>query len=62
MSLKGFRLVPLLLLILALADLRSEAVLLLQHFTWSSMSFALFSHPLAVAVLVAMPSLLRRYR
>ncbi|MEI6828445.1 MAG: hypothetical protein WCK64_01170 [Synechococcaceae cyanobacterium ELA445] len=62
MSLKRFHLLPLLLVLLALADLRQEGVLLVQHFTWSSLSFGLANHPLAVVVLLASPSLFRRYR
>jgi hypothetical protein len=62
LSLKRFHLLPLLLVLLALTDLRQEGVLLMQHFTWSSLSFALASHPLAVVVLLASPSLFRHYR
>lgn len=43
-------------------DLRDEGLLLLQHFTWSTLSFGLFNHPLAVVVLLASPSLVRHYR
>jgi hypothetical protein len=62
LSLKRFHLLPLLLVLLALTDLRQEGVLLMQHFTWSSLSFALANHPLAVVVLLASPSLFRPYR
>ena len=55
-------LVPLLLAGLALLDLRSEFQLLVQHFTFTALWFAVVSHPLAVAVLVLTPSLLRRGR
>jgi len=48
--------------LLALADLRDEGLLLLQHFTWSTLSFGLLNHPLAVVVLLASPSLVRHYR
>jgi len=54
--------VPLVLLILALGDLRVELQLLADHFTVTSFLEALRTHPLAVAVLVAQPSLWRRYR
>ena len=47
---------------LALGDLRVELLLLADHFTFTSFSAALLAHPLAVAVLVLMPSLVRHYR
>ncbi len=59
---KGFSLIPLLLVVLAVADLRGELRLLSDHFTWSSLGTALQQHPLAVAVLLLTPSLVRRYR
>jgi hypothetical protein len=55
-------LIPALLGILALGDLRVELLLLVDHFTFTSLSSALAYHPLAVAVLVLLPSLVRRYR
>lgn len=55
-------LVPALLLILALADLRVELQLLLDRFTVTALVNALVSHPLAVLVLLLQPSLWRRYR
>ncbi|MCS5690510.1 hypothetical protein NZK33_00740 [Cyanobium sp. FGCU-6] len=55
-------LVPLLLLFLALGDLRVEFQLLADRFTITSLVEALRTHPLAIAVLVAQPSLWRRYR
>lgn len=61
-GLRGDRVIPLLLALLALLDLRVEFRLLVDHFTFTSLWFALASHPLAVAVLVLTPSLLRRYR
>lgn len=53
---------PLLLLVLALGDLRTEALLLFDHFTLTSVLSAIAAHPLAVVVLLAQPSLWRRYR
>lgn len=58
----GFLGLPLLLLILAIGDLRVDLRLLLDHFTITSLTQAIVSHPLAVTVLVAQPSLWRRYR
>ena len=46
---------------LALADLRTEMLLLLDHFTITSLLFAMRHHVLAVAVLMGSPSLWRRY-
>jgi hypothetical protein len=53
---------PLLLAGLALLDLRTELQLLLDHFTWTSLAVIPAQHPLAVTVLLLLPSLLRRYR
>ena len=58
---RGLSLLPLLLLLLALGDLRTELLLLLDHFTVTSLLTAITTHPLAVVVLVAQPSLWRRY-
>ena len=51
--------VPPLLALLALHDLRLEIQLLMDHFTWSGLGAALTAHPLAVAVLVLTPALMR---
>lgn len=56
-----FHLLPPLLLLLALLDLRTELLLLADHFTLTSLLTAITSHPLAVVVLLAQPSLWRRY-
>lgn len=55
-------LVPLLLGLLALLELRVELQLLAERFTFSALWFALSGHPLAVAVLAFTPWMLRRYR
>jgi hypothetical protein len=55
-------LVPLLLGLLALLDLRQELLLLADHITLTALMNALRSHPLAIAVLLLLPSLWRRYR
>jgi hypothetical protein len=52
--------IPLFLAALALWDLRPELQLLADHFTWVSLSMIPIHHPLAVAVLVLTPALLRR--
>ena len=58
----GRLLIPALLAALALGDLRVELLLLADHFTVTSFGAALVAHPLAVAVLALMPSLVRHYR
>ena len=47
---------------LALADLSGELRLLADHFTWTSLVYLPAQHLLAIAVLVLLPSLFRRYR
>jgi hypothetical protein len=54
--------VPLLLAVLALLELRTELQLLLDHFTWTSLGMIPVQHPLAVVVLVLLPTLLARFR
>lgn len=61
-NLPGRLFIPALLGVLALGDLRVELVLLADHFTFTSFSAALAAHPLAVAVLALLPSLVRHYR
>ena len=58
---RGERWFPLLLLCLALFDLRTELLLLIDHITFTSIRFAISHHLLAVVVLAAFPSLWRRY-
>lgn len=55
-------LVPAALALLAVYDLRVEIQLLLDHFTWAALLSAITSHPLAVAVLVLTPGLIRRHQ
>ncbi len=54
-------LVPLLLLVLALIDLRVEIQLLADRFTLTSLLHAIRYHWLATAVLLLQPSLWRHY-
>ena len=61
-SRSGSRGLPLLLIVLALMDLRMEIMLLLDHFTFTSLLYGVRHHALAVMVLLAAPSLWRRYR
>ena len=53
-------LIPLVLAILALVDLRSELLLLLDHFTWTSLIEIPRNHPLAIAVLACTPWMIQR--
>ena len=59
---RSYQWFPLLLLVLSLWDLRTEIILLADQFTVTGLNYALRHHMLAVVVLVAFPSLWRRYR
>ena len=59
---RGSLLVPALLGILALWDLRIELRLLADHFTWAAVAAAIRSHPLAVVVVLVLPSLVQQAR
>ena len=50
------------LAVLAIVDLRSELQLLAEHFTWSSLGYAVTQHPLAVTVLLVLILMPRRLR
>jgi hypothetical protein len=54
--------VPVLLLLLALADLRVEIQLIADHFTFTTLAAAFRTHLLAVFVLLLQPSLWKHYR
>jgi hypothetical protein len=54
-------LVPLVLLLLALFDLRVEFLLLADGFTLTTLTAAIRNHGLAAAVLLFQPSLWRQY-
>jgi len=53
---------PILLIFLALWDLRTDFLLLFDHFTLTSLMFAMRYHLLAVVVLLGSFSLWNRYR
>ena len=55
-------LIPVLLFVLARADLKSEIRLLLDHFTFTTVVVAIQNHLLAVTILVLLPSLWNHYR
>ncbi len=46
--------------VLAVWDLRVELQLLRDHPTWTSLAAGLWNHPLAVVVLLLLPSMVRR--
>jgi hypothetical protein len=58
----GSSIVPILLALLALLDLRVELQLLADHFTLAALAAAIRNHLLATAVLLLLPSLLHHYR
>ena len=55
-------LIPLVLGLLALLDLRTELLLLLDHFTFSSLIEIPRHHPLAIAVLACIPWMIQRHQ
>lgn len=57
---KGLSGFVVLLALLALWDLRVELQLLVQHFTFTELRAAVLAHPLAIAVLLLLPSLQQR--
>ena len=52
---------PILLILLALGDLRTEVQLLSDQFPVTGLGYAIRHHQLAVVVLLGSPSLWRRY-
>nr|WP_115093761.1 hypothetical protein [Synechococcus sp. UW106] len=52
---------PILLILLALCDLRTEVQLLSDQFTLTGLGYAIRHHQLAVVVLLGSPSLWRRF-
>ncbi len=51
---------PLLLILLSFYDLRIDIRLLVDFFTFSSFVYIISDHPLAIAVLLIAPGLLKR--
>lgn len=49
-------------MVLAFGDLRTELILLADHFTMTGLSYAIRDHQLAIVVLLSSVSLWRRYR
>ncbi len=48
---------PLVLVLFALWDLRIEIRLLIENFTFTAFTFALYKHPLAIIVLILSPKM-----
>ena len=59
---RSARWLPLLLVLLAFGDLRTELILLADHFTLPGLTYAIRDHQLAILVLLSSVSLWRRYR
>ena len=51
-----------LLIILSIYDLRIDIRLLLDYFTFSTLLYTIFEHPLAISVLLTMPSFIKPLR
>ena len=58
---KHIKFVPIFLVLLALTDLHIEFRLLIDHFTLTSLFFAIKHHPLAIGVLICTPSIYMNY-
>ncbi len=52
---------PVLLIVLALWDLRIDFRILFDHITLTAIFFAVKNHPLSFAVLIFSPSLIKKY-
>ena len=50
--------IHILLIILSIYDLRIDLRLLLDHFTFSSLFYTINEHPLAITVLITVPTML----
>ena len=51
--------IKIILIILSVYDLRVDFRLLIDYFTFSSLFYTIYEHPLAITVLITIPSLLR---
>ena len=49
--------IPLVLMLISLWDFRFEIRLMIDHFTFTGLFFAIYNHPLATAVLILMPKI-----
>ncbi len=54
--------IPILLIILSIYDLRIDLRLLLDFFTFSTLFYTISEHPLAITVLITIPTFLNSFR
>ncbi len=54
--------IPIILVILSIYDLRIDLRLLIDFFTFSSLIYTLFEHPLPFTVLLISPALFKSFR
>ena len=54
--------IQIILIILSIYDLRIDLRLLLDYFTFSSLLYTVTHHPLAIAVLITIPSLFKSFK
>ncbi len=55
------KIIPLVLFLFALIDLKTEIRLLIDHFTITSLVYSIKNHPLAILVLILTPELMKKY-
>ncbi len=51
--------IPVILIILSIYDLRIDLYLLLDFFTFSSLFYTVYEHPLAITVLLTIPTFIK---
>ncbi len=54
----SLKLLPLLMILIAVWDLRTEIQIIFEHFTFTALIFCINHHPFSVLVLMASPSIL----
>ena len=54
--------IPIVLIILSLYDLRIDLRILFDFFTFSSLLYTIFEHPLAITVLLTIPTFLGSFK
>jgi len=57
-----FNWIQITLILFSLYDLRIEVRLLLDYFTFSALFHSIFQHPLAVIVLLTIPSMFNKFK
>ncbi len=61
-KIKLIRYIPTILLVLAILDLRTEFIILIDHVTITSIMYMIKHHFLAISILLFSPSLFRIYK